>query len=193
MPAVARFCRLFVSVILAFVLRVTAASSQPGGRCPAPAEPKQNPAQLRGPRPAATGPDSTWAGRSPTSCRGRGPTGSSGRPDQEEQPEAMLDALKIPPGATVADVGAGQVTQHPPGPAGRARGAPSWPPTSSPRCSRCSSSNARAAGVSNIKPLLCYCQRHQAARRQGRPDPDGRRLPRMRRPRDDPAEVCARP
>jgi SAM-dependent methyltransferase len=27
--------------------------------------------------------------------------------EQEEQPESMLDALKIPPGATVADVGAG--------------------------------------------------------------------------------------
>ena len=42
---------------------------------------------------------------------------------EEEQPEAMLDALKIPPGATVADVGAGRrLPQHPPGPAGRPQG-----------------------------------------------------------------------
>ena len=46
----------------------------------------------------------------------------------------MLDALKIPPGATVADVGAGAGYHSiPAGSSGSGPRGPCWPPTSSPR------------------------------------------------------------
>ena len=108
--------------------------------------------------------------------------------EEEEQPEAMLDALKIAPGV---DRGrrrrGGRLHEPPPGPAGRARGDSSWPPTSSRRCSGCSPANARTAGVKNIRPIRCTADRPQAPRGGGRPDPDGRRLPRVLRPRGHPA------
>ena len=58
--------------------------------------------------------------------------------EAEEQPEQMLDALKIKPGETVADIGAGagytslRLSRRV-GPTGTR----SWPPTSRPRCSPC--------------------------------------------------------
>lgn len=73
----------------------------------------------------------------------------------EEQPEAMLDALKIPPGATVADVGAG-VGYHSirlarrVGPKGTVLAA-----DVQPEMIRMLKANAREAGVKNIRPVLC--------------------------------------
>ena len=104
----------------------------------------------------------------------------------EEQPEAMLDALKIPPGATVADVGAGagyhsiRLARRV-GPGGTVLAT-----DVQPEMIQMLKQNAQAAGVNNIKPLLCSLEELNAARRQGRPDSDGRRLSRMHRPRDDP-------
>ena len=68
----------------------------------------------------------------------------------------MLDALKIPRGATVADVGAGagyhsiRLARRV-GPKGTVL-ATDLQPADAPRCS---SDNARAAGVTNIKPIRC--------------------------------------
>ena len=74
---------------------------------------------------------------------------------EEEQPEAMLDALKIPPGATVADVGAGagyhsiRLARRV-GPEGTVLAT-----DLQPEMLRMLKQNAQAAGVTNIKPLLC--------------------------------------
>jgi ubiquinone/menaquinone biosynthesis C-methylase UbiE len=74
---------------------------------------------------------------------------------EEEQPEAMLDALKIPRGATVADVGAGagyhsiRLARRV-GPAGTVLAT-----DVQPEMLRMLKQNARAARVTNIKPLLC--------------------------------------
>ena len=74
---------------------------------------------------------------------------------EEEQPEAMLDALKIPRGATVADVGAGagyhsiRLARRV-GPEGTVLAT-----DVQPEMIRMLKQNARAAGVTNIKPLLC--------------------------------------
>ena len=73
--------------------------------------------------------------------------------EQEEQPEAMLDAIRIARGATVADIGAGvgymtwRLARRV-GPTGRCTRS-----TSSPRCSGCSGQRPRA-GATNIKPML---------------------------------------
>jgi ubiquinone/menaquinone biosynthesis C-methylase UbiE len=72
---------------------------------------------------------------------------------EEEQPEAMLDALKISPGATVADVGAG-VGYHSirlarrVGPGGTVLAT-----DLQPRMLEMLKNNAREAGVTNIKPI----------------------------------------
>jgi ubiquinone/menaquinone biosynthesis C-methylase UbiE len=74
---------------------------------------------------------------------------------EEEQPEAMLDSLKIPSGATVADVGAG-VGYHSirlarrVGPKGIVYAA-----DVQPEMLRMLSDNAREARVTNIKPIRC--------------------------------------
>ena len=74
---------------------------------------------------------------------------------EEEQPEAMLDALRIPPGATVADVGAGagyhsiRLARRV-GPKGTVLAT-----DLQPEMIRMLKQNAEAAGVTNIKPLLC--------------------------------------
>ena len=66
-----------------------------------------HPHQAGRPR-GATHPASTWAGRSPTSCRGRGSTGSfARRASRKSSPKPCSTRSKIPKGATVADVGAG--------------------------------------------------------------------------------------
>ena len=73
----------------------------------------------------------------------------------EEQPEAMLDALKIPDGATVADVGAGagyhsvRLARRV-GPKGTVLAT-----DVQPEMIQMLKQNARAAGVANVKPLLC--------------------------------------
>jgi ubiquinone/menaquinone biosynthesis C-methylase UbiE len=75
--------------------------------------------------------------------------------EQEEQPERMLDALKIPKGATVADVGAGvgytsvRLARRV-GPGGTV-----YATDLQPEMLRMLRENARAVGVSNIKPVLC--------------------------------------
>jgi ubiquinone/menaquinone biosynthesis C-methylase UbiE len=72
---------------------------------------------------------------------------------EEEQPEAMLDALKIPPGATVADVGAG-VGYHSiklakrVGPTGKVLAS-----DLQPEMIAMLESNARDAGATNIKAI----------------------------------------
>ena len=74
---------------------------------------------------------------------------------QEEQPEAMLEALKIPRGATVADVGAGagyhsvRLARRV-GPRGTV-----YATDIQPEMLRMLRTNARAAGVSNIKAIRC--------------------------------------
>ena len=75
--------------------------------------------------------------------------------EQEEQPEAMLDALKIPKGATVADVGAGvgytslKIAKRV-GDTGTVLATDLQPAMIATL-----KENAKAAGVKNIKPLLC--------------------------------------
>ena len=75
--------------------------------------------------------------------------------EQEEQPEKMLDALNIPAGATVADVGAGvgytslRLARRV-GPKGTV-----YATDLQPEMIRMLANNARAAGVKNVKPLLC--------------------------------------
>jgi ubiquinone/menaquinone biosynthesis C-methylase UbiE len=77
---------------------------------------------------------------------------------QEEQPEAMLDALKIPRGATVADVGAGagyhsiRLARRV-GPKGIV-----YATDLQVEMLRMLRTNAREAGVSNIKPVRCSQQ-----------------------------------
>lgn len=74
---------------------------------------------------------------------------------EEEQPEAMLNALKIPRGATVADVGAGagyhsiRLARRV-GPRGVVYAA-----DVQPEMLRMLRDNARAARVTNIKPIRC--------------------------------------
>ena len=75
--------------------------------------------------------------------------------EQEEQPEAMLDALKIAPGATVADVGAGvgytslKLARRV-GTSGTV-----YATDVQPEMLRMLAANAREAGVKNIKPVRC--------------------------------------
>jgi ubiquinone/menaquinone biosynthesis C-methylase UbiE len=79
------------------------------------------------------------------------------RPEREaeEQPEKMLDALEIEPGMTVADVGAGagytslRLSRRV-GPEGTVLAT-----DVQPEMIRMLRSNAKRAGVSNIKPILC--------------------------------------
>jgi ubiquinone/menaquinone biosynthesis C-methylase UbiE len=74
--------------------------------------------------------------------------------EQEEQPETMLDTLKIAKGATVADVGAGvgytslRLARRV-GPSGTV-----YATDLQPEMLRMLRANAREAGVTNIKPLL---------------------------------------
>jgi ubiquinone/menaquinone biosynthesis C-methylase UbiE len=72
---------------------------------------------------------------------------------EEEQPEAMLDALKVPRGATVADVGAGAGYHsirlaHRVGPKGTVLAT-----DLQPQMLEMLRNNAREAGVTNIKPI----------------------------------------
>jgi FkbM family methyltransferase len=75
--------------------------------------------------------------------------------EQEEQPEAMLDALKIPKGATVADVGAGvgytsiRLAKRV-GPEGTVLAT-----DVQPQMLKMLAQNARGAGIKNIKPIRC--------------------------------------
>jgi ubiquinone/menaquinone biosynthesis C-methylase UbiE len=72
---------------------------------------------------------------------------------EEEQPEAMLDALKIPRGATVADVGAG-AGYHSIRLAKRVGPRGSVLATDvQPEMLRMLRENARTAGIANIKPI----------------------------------------
>ncbi len=72
---------------------------------------------------------------------------------REEQPELMLDALKLPPGGTVADVGAG-VGYHSIRMARRVGPKGTVLATDlQPEMLRMLQENARAAGVKNIKPI----------------------------------------
>jgi SAM-dependent methyltransferase len=75
--------------------------------------------------------------------------------EQEEQPEAMLDALKIPLGATVADVGAG--VGYTSVKLARRVGAAGtvYATDVQPEMLRMLLANAREAGVKNIKSIRC--------------------------------------
>ena len=73
----------------------------------------------------------------------------------EEQPASMLDALKIPPGSTVADVGAGAGYHSIPlarrvGPEGTVLAT-----DVQPEMIQMLKQRAQAEGISNLKPLLC--------------------------------------
>jgi len=74
---------------------------------------------------------------------------------EQEEPEAMLNALKIPRGATVADVGAGAGYHSIPlarrvGPKGTVLAT-----DLQPEMLKMLQANARTAGVTNIKPIRC--------------------------------------
>jgi ubiquinone/menaquinone biosynthesis C-methylase UbiE len=75
--------------------------------------------------------------------------------EQEEHPEQMLDSLKIPEGATVADVGAGvgytslRLARRV-GPKGTV-----FATDLQPQMLKMLTANAREAGAENIKPILC--------------------------------------
>jgi ubiquinone/menaquinone biosynthesis C-methylase UbiE len=75
--------------------------------------------------------------------------------EQEEQPEAMLDALKIKPGSIVADVGAGvgytslRLARRV-GPKGLVLAT-----DLQPEMLRMLTANAAAAGVKNVRPIRC--------------------------------------
>ena len=74
--------------------------------------------------------------------------------DQEEQPDAMLDALKIKPGSTVADVGAGvgftsvRISKRV-GPKGTVLATDIQPEMLTKL-----RSNTKALGITNVKPIL---------------------------------------
>jgi ubiquinone/menaquinone biosynthesis C-methylase UbiE len=77
---------------------------------------------------------------------------------EEEQPEAMLDALKIPPGATVADVGAG-AGYHSVRLARRVGlGGTVLATDLQPEMIAMLKQNVQAAGLTNVKSLLCSSQ-----------------------------------
>lgn len=75
--------------------------------------------------------------------------------EQEEQPEAMLDALKIKPGDVVADIGAGagytslRLARRV-GPTGKVLAT-----DVQPEMLQMLAANAREAGVKNIQPIRC--------------------------------------
>jgi ubiquinone/menaquinone biosynthesis C-methylase UbiE len=75
--------------------------------------------------------------------------------EQEEQPEAMLDALKITPGSSVADVGAG--VGYTSLKLARRVGASGtvYATDVQPEMLRMLVAYARDAGVTNIKPIRC--------------------------------------
>ncbi|WP_406697706.1 class I SAM-dependent methyltransferase [Singulisphaera sp. Ch08] len=75
--------------------------------------------------------------------------------EQEEQPEAMLDALKIKPGSTVADVGAG--VGYTSLKLARRVGSEGVVLATDvqPEMLQMLAANARAAGVKNIRPIRC--------------------------------------
>jgi ubiquinone/menaquinone biosynthesis C-methylase UbiE len=133
-------------------------------------------ASLRAQEPAAPGqsktaPRARGKTRPPRRPRGGVPRTYMGRPiadvmsfqgadwlvrdtrEQEEQPEAMLDALKIKPGSTVADVGAGvgytslRLARRV-GPEGQVLAT-----DLQPEMLRMLVANARAAGVKNVRPI----------------------------------------
>ncbi len=160
------FATPFVSLILAVLLAsVSELCAQQTG-APAPAEPKPGAASDR------SGSQKARPAPRPKARRDR-PGFYMGRPIadvmswqgadwlfretriDEEQPEAMLDALKIPPGATVADVGAGagyhsiRLARRV-GPGGTVLAT-----DLQPKMIQMLKQNAQAAGVSNIKTLLC--------------------------------------
>ena len=80
----------------------------------------------------------------------------------------------------------GRLPQHPPGPPGRARG-DRLATDVQPEMLRMLRQNARDGRRDEHQAPALHAGRHQAPRRQGRPDPDGRRLPRVLRPRGHPA------
>ena len=98
---------------------------------------------------------------------------------EEEQPEAMLSALKIPRGATVADVGAGAGYHsirlgRRVGPKGTVLAT-----DLQPQMLAMLRDNARAAGITNIKPIRATQDRHQASRGESRSHSHGGCLPRV--------------
>lgn len=75
--------------------------------------------------------------------------------EQEEQPEAMLDALKIKPGSTVADVGAG--VGYTSLKLARRVGSEGVVLATDvqPEMLQMLAANARAAGLKNVRPIRC--------------------------------------
>src|SRR5271165_2202457 len=162
MPRVrAGFATRFVSLLLAVLLTSASELCAQQADAPAPAEPKPGAAADR------SGTKKTRTAPRPKARRDR-PGFYMGRPIadvmsgegvdwlfretrvDEEQPEAMLDALKIPRGATVADVGAGAGYHsirmaRKVGPKGRVLAS-----DIQPEMLRMLQANARTAGVSNV-------------------------------------------
>jgi ubiquinone/menaquinone biosynthesis C-methylase UbiE len=152
MPRLAPPLRLLVALL---ILSGPAAAQEPD----TPPAPKskakaKSPAKARRPRRDAPG---TYMGRpiaEPMSYLGADWLFRPER-EQEEQPDAMLDALKIRPGSTVADIGAGagytslRLSKRV-GPKGTVLAT-----DLQPEMLQMLRANARQAGVTNIKPIRC--------------------------------------
>lgn len=153
--------RIMMAATLAIALIAPAASAQEIARRQAPSETAKAQAKQKarpGPRrDAARNDPHVYMGRPIADVMSYLGAGWLFRPEREveEQPEKMIEALKIPQGATVADVGAGagytslRLARHV-GPNGVVLAT-----DVQPRMLEMLIRNAEKAGIENITPILC--------------------------------------
>ena len=127
---------------------------------PSKLRPSRNPSQIQGTAerqsraPGAIQPAFTWAGRLPTSCRGKGLTGCSARhASRKSSPRPCSTPSRFPAARPSPTSGPAPATTASAWPSGSGPRGRFWPPTSSPRCCEMLRNNAREAGVTNIKPI----------------------------------------
>jgi SAM-dependent methyltransferase len=147
--------RLRPVLVLLLVTLIASADPSPVVRAQAPPAPAPTEAKPQAPR-RRSGPR-TYMGRPIADVMTFHGADWLVRPEreQEEQPDLMLDALKIAPGATVADVGAGvgytslRLARRV-GPSGTV-----YATDVQPEMLRMLTANSREAGIKNIKPVRC--------------------------------------